>query len=97
MPGADYVEGQDATEVNAEEGLQIGAVVFGGATEQRLCDEQSCHDEEEPGANFLRGSEQHIVRCAEGDALRLASMPSQKVPATKCGEEEAGPTQQRGE
>ena len=97
MPGANYIEGQDATEVNAEEGLQIGAVVFGGATEQRLHDEQGCHDEEEPGAHFLRGSEQHLVRCAEGHALRLTSMPSQEIPSTKCGEEEPGPTQQRSE
>jgi hypothetical protein len=27
-------------------------------------------DEEKPGAHFLRGSEQDIVRCAEGHALR---------------------------
>ena len=89
--------GEPAAEVDAEEGLQVGAIVFGRSSEHGLDEEQRGHDEEEPRTGVLRGREDDFVGSAERHALLLAPMPAHHVPSAKHGQQQARAAEQGGE
>src|SRR5579885_3490525 len=89
VPSARHVEGQDARKVDAEEALQIRAVMLRRCPDQRLEQKQQSHRQKEPSTGLLRGREVYTVRRAEGNRLPLHAVPAQKTPASERSEEQA--------
>src|SRR5262249_14823508 len=97
MPRAYHIERKEPSEVDPEERLQVGAVVFSRASKEGLNHEECRHDEKEPGTGFLCGGKRYLVRSTEGHCLLLAPVPPQEIPPAKHPKEQTGSREQCGE
>ena len=95
MPGAHQVERERRGQIDAEEVGDLGAIVLGGRTDDRLEHEQSGHHEEEPGACALGRRKRDVARRPEAQGRLLAAVPAKEVPASERAEEQADSSQQR--
>ena len=98
VPGAQQVVREDLRQVEAEEVVDLGAVVLRRRADQGLQQEQRRHHEEEPRARALRGCEGDVARGAERERRLLAAVPSQPPPpAPEGAEQQPDAAQQRDE
>ena len=92
MPGADEVVGEDLGDVDAEEAVQLRAVMLGHPADEGLEQEQCCHHEEEPGRGPLGGGERHIPWGAEAECRLVPARPAHS-PSPERGEQHPDPTE----
>ena len=96
MPGPHQVVREQLGQVEAEEAVDLRAVVLAGGADEGLDQEQRRHHEEEPRRRPLRRRQRHVPRRAEAERRLLAAVPAEVAPpATEGAEEQADAAQQR--
>ena len=88
--------GKTCGEVEAEEAVDLRAVVLRGRADERLDQEQRRHHEEEPRARALRRRQRDVAGRAERQRRLLAAVPAEPTaPAAEDREQDADPAEQR--
>ena len=96
VPGAHQVVREDLRQVEAEEAVDLGAVVLRRGADERLEQEQRRHHEEEPRGRALRRRQRDVAGRAERERRLLAAVPAEPAPpAPEGAEQQADAAQQR--
>ena len=97
MPGAGDVERQNSRQIKAKKIGDFRTIMFRRPTHQCLQEKQQRHDEEKSRACALCRREHHFIRRTKRNALLLATVPAEKIPASERGEQKSDAAEQGGE
>ena len=93
MPGAGQGEGQKSAQVESEEGQNVGPVVLGEGSQQRLDEEEGGDGEDVPSHHPLRLGQPDVLGLTEGQGRGLLGVPADLLtPAAVDGEHDPGST-----